>query len=184
MRCTPKFEWIFIFNWLILVFLCFCSYPPHSIAIERWIWREGLLSTLALGTIVFGKHLSVLNFIRQANKCATDYYMYLHVSTLEHTHTHSNILIHFRSTYTSTQARFGSMRKPNCLANSNSIFNGNTLDALFTNDVSLFHVILNGWSEPELCSTNMLIHSKMKRANRFLFDSFILNILYCCPSAI
>lgn len=46
------------------------------------VFFSGLLSTSALEAIVFEKHLSVLNFIRQVNKYATDYWMCLQVSIL------------------------------------------------------------------------------------------------------
>lgn len=83
---------------------------------------------------LFGKHLSVLNFIRQANNCMSDYW----IEQLIHLHIHSHISQHTQTpeayvwmhTYTIhiaislelyTTLRSGSMRKPNCLANSNSI---------------------------------------------------------------
>lgn len=79
--------------------------------------REGLLSIhFGTWTVLFEKHLSVLNFIRQANKCANDYWMYTQTPWAR------RLLL--------VCVSLGSMRKPNCLANSNSIFNRNTLDAL------------------------------------------------------
>lgn len=65
-------------------------------------WPEGRLVTCIyiysihnIFNRLFGKHLSVLNFIRQANNCMSDYW----IEQLIHPHIHSHI-----STYPNTQA--------------------------------------------------------------------------------